>query len=135
MNNNKKFRKSTIVIPALALMVLTAGASATGAVAWFTATRQVTATASTFTAASTTLALTITATAGQGTTKVDSPTSGVDAAITLGSSGSENYLCDASYDASSDKLYHSVLADDGTVSSFAEISDNAAETSKSTYNT
>ncbi|MDD6240038.1 MAG: hypothetical protein PUA93_00430 [Eubacteriales bacterium] len=120
MNNNKKFRKSTIVIPALALMVLTAGASATGAVAWFTATRQVDATASTFTAASTTAALVISTTAGKGTTTTstsDSP----NGTVSLGTSGSENYLCDASFDASSGKLYHSVLNDEGTVESFAVI--------------
>jgi hypothetical protein len=132
--NNKKFRKSTIVIPALALMVLTAGASATGAVAWFTATRQVTATASTFTAASTTAALSITATKGQGTEVVSNP-SDANAGITLGASGSENYLCDASYDAANDKLYHSVLNDEGNVSSFAAIEDNAADSTTKTYDT
>lgn len=128
--NNKKFRKSTIVIPALALMVLTAGASATGAVAWFTATRQVTANASTFTAASTTSALTIEAAAGQGTTVA---TNKIDVSV------GTNYLCDASYDASYaqgttiGKLYRSVLDDDGgNPTGFAEVSADGYDTQKKT---
>ena len=126
--NNKKFRKSTIVIPALALMVLTAGASATGAVAWFTATRQVTATASTFTAASTTAALGISTTKGQGTETTSTSTNpnGVVKVQTTPTDGtaSDNYLCDASFDATSGKLYHSKLNDDGKVDSFVEITNN-----------
>ena len=139
MNNNKKFRKSTIVIPALALMVLTAGASATGAVAWFTATRQVTATASTFTAASTTLALTIKTTHGQGTHTSDVNNGEAnDGTVYVNTSNAStsanaNYLCDASYDAVNDKLYHTVLDDDGKVGSFAEITNNGL--TDTTYNT
>ena len=128
--NNKKFRKSTIVIPALALMVLTVGASATGAVAWFTATRQVTATASTFTAASTTSALTIKTTHGQGThTSATDNTEANDGNVYVNTSNNTtaataNYLCDASFDATSGKLYHSKLNDDGKVDSFVEITNN-----------
>ena len=134
--NNKKFRKSTIVIPALALMVLTAGASATGAVAWFTATRQVTATASTFTAASTTAALGISTTKGQGTETTSTSTNpnGVVKVQTTPTDGtaSDNYLCDASFDAISGKLYHTNLNDDGKVGSFAVIDSSAADYSYDT---
>jgi uncharacterized cupredoxin-like copper-binding protein len=137
--NNKKFRKSTIVIPALALMVLTVGASATGAVAWFTATRQVTATASTFTAASTTSALTIKTTHGQGTHTSDANNGEAnDGNVYVNTSNNTteataNYLCDASFDAVNDKLYHTVLDDDGKVGSFAEITNNGL--TDTTYNT
>ena len=139
MNNNKKFRKSTIVIPALALMVLTAGASATGAVAWFTATRQVTASASTFTAASSTSALTLTTKAGQGThTSSSTNADTTDGLIYVnkansGTASSANYLCDSSYDAVNDVLYHSVLNDEGNVTGFTGISNNTI--SSTTYNT
>jgi len=136
--NNKKFRKSTIVIPALALMVLTAGASATGAVAWFKATREVSATASTFTAASLTSALTITAKKGQGTevvTKTVDQKSVATPDISLGT----NYLCDASYDASDTqgdtigKLYRSVLdPNNGSVTAFAVVPANGYDTTKVT---
>ena len=136
--NNKKFRKSTIVIPALALMVLTVGASATGAVAWFTATRQVTATASTFTAASTTSALTIKTTHGQGThTSATDNTEANDGNVYVNTSNNTtaataNYLCDASFDATSGKLYHTNLNDDGKVGSFAVIDSSVADYSYDT---
>ena len=131
--NNKKFRKSTIVIPALALMVLTAGASATGAVAWFTATRQVEATASTFTAYSSTSDLTIATTKGQGTEtdSTDAKKTGTVFVNTAKSAApaTANYLCDASYDVVHDKLYSAVLDDNGYVKSFSEITTKASDSS------
>ena len=39
----KKFNKSKVIIPALAMIALTTAASATGTVAWFTANQAVTA--------------------------------------------------------------------------------------------
>ena len=46
----KKFKKSAVVIPALARIAVTAAASVSGTVAWFTATHTVTATAGNFNA-------------------------------------------------------------------------------------
>ena len=43
-----KFKKSKIIVPALALITATTAASVTGTVAWFTATRTVTATTNSF---------------------------------------------------------------------------------------
>lgn len=64
----KKLKKSAVVIPALARIAVTAAASVSGTVAWFTANRAVSATASTFTAYDDNGSLEITATAGKGTT-------------------------------------------------------------------
>lgn len=46
----KKFNKSKVIIPALAMIALTTAASATGTVAWFTANTATTVTGMTFTA-------------------------------------------------------------------------------------
>ena len=44
----KKFNKSKVIIPALAMIALTTAASATGTVAWFAANGTVTASTMTF---------------------------------------------------------------------------------------
>ena len=48
INKMKKFNKSKVIIPALAMIALTTAASATGTVAWFTANNTVTASTLTF---------------------------------------------------------------------------------------
>ena len=48
----KKFKKSTVIVPALARIAVTTAASVSGTVAWFTATRSVTASGMSFTAKS-----------------------------------------------------------------------------------
>ena len=67
-----KLKKSAVVIPALARIAVTAAASVSGTVAWFTANRVVSATAGTFTAYDDNGSLAITATAGKGTTVTNS---------------------------------------------------------------
>lgn len=49
----KKFKKSSVIVPALARIAVTSAASVSGTVAWFTATRSVTARGMSFTAKST----------------------------------------------------------------------------------
>ena len=66
-----KLKKSAVVIPALARIAVTAAASVSGTVAWFTANRAVSATASTFTAYDDNGSLAITAAPGKGTTVKD----------------------------------------------------------------
>ena len=114
MNKNKNFRKSAIVIPALALMVLTAGASATGAVAWFTANRAATANASTFTAYDPNGALTITATPNSenGTSLATDSQVNIQAQTGSSSNSVKSVLRDASYDNVNQKLYRAVMNDD-----------------------
>ena len=68
----KKLKKSAVVIPALARIAVTAAASVSGTVAWFTATREATVTGGTFLAGTNEGDLVITATDGKG---VETPTS------------------------------------------------------------
>ena len=64
----KKIKKSAVVIPALARIAVTAAASVSGTVAWFTATREATVTGGTFLAGTNEGDLVITATDGKGVT-------------------------------------------------------------------
>lgn len=64
----KKLKKSTVVIPALARIAVTAAASVSGTVAWFTATREATVTGGTFLAGTNEGDLVVTATGGTGVT-------------------------------------------------------------------
>ena len=64
----KKLKKSAVVIPALARIAVTAAASVSGTVAWFTATREATVTGGTFLAGTNEGDLVVTATGGTGVT-------------------------------------------------------------------
>ena len=66
-----KFKKSKIIVPALALITATTAASVTGTVAWFTATRAVTVTASNFVATKLESKLSVSCADGVGTTASD----------------------------------------------------------------
>ena len=104
----KNFKKSKFVIlPALATLVLTGVASVTGTVAWFTASRAVSATASNFEAKNLSGNFKIQASNGVGTTATKKK--GVDASsVTV----NENTLmADASYDINNDVLYTKVLGE------------------------
>ena len=67
----KKLKKSAVVIPALARIAVTAAASVSGTVAWFTATREATVTGGTFLAGTNEGDLVVTATDGKGVTVSD----------------------------------------------------------------
>ena len=64
----KKLKKSAVVIPALARIAVTAAASVSGTIAWFTATREATVTGGTFLAGTNEGNLVVTATGGTGVT-------------------------------------------------------------------
>ena len=103
----KKFKKSAVVIPALARIAVTAAASVSGTVAWFTANRSVTVTGSNFNAV---------AQDGDLSIELGNVLVGVVADGTTGSvkMADKTSLTDASYDPDSSKLYTKILGDDNT---------------------
>ena len=118
-----KLKKSAVVIPALARIAVTAAASVSGTVAWFTAAKTVTATAGSFQASYNDGNLSVTASSWMATTnKLGSgslnqtilsiptkPTKGKDVTVTEGVT-----FTDASYDLATDTLYSDKVKDDGT---------------------
>ena len=85
-----KFKKSKIIVPALALITATTAASVTGTVAWFTAARTATVTASNFESTSLSSTMKVTTTAGVGTsggtsTAAENASITVDGKLTHGS--------------------------------------------------
>ncbi len=119
-----KFKKSKIIVPALALITATTVASVTGTVAWFTASRAVTVSATTFETKTEGSNLTVTtspnANAG---TKAIAGTTTADAAIEV-----DGTLTHGSYNAkvitTSDKggsLYSPNINDDGSIASFNDL--------------
>ena len=109
----KKFKKSAVVIPALARIAVTAAASVSGTVAWFTANRSVTVNASNFTAQSQNgdLAISLVDNSLLGVTK------GTDAKSVTRNDNS--FLTDASFDLTN--LYTKERDDEGTVTGFQNL--------------
>ena len=103
----KKFKKSAVVIPALARIAVTAAASVSGTVAWFTANRSVTVNGSNFNAV---------AQDGDLSIELGNVLVGVVADGNTGSvkMADKTSLTDASYDPDSSKLYTKILGDDNT---------------------
>ena len=129
----KKFKKSAVVIPALARIAVTAAASVSGTVAWFTAAKTVTATAGQFQASYNDGNLSVKATSWMAkTNKLGSPTlnqtilsiptQGKDVAVTEGAT-----FTDASYDLATDTLYSDVVKDDGSAPDQFESKGTSAE--------
>ena len=112
----KKLKKSAVVIPALARIAVTAAASVSGTVAWFTANRSVTVNASNFTAQSQNGDLTI--------SLVDNSllgvTKGTDAKSVTRNDNS--FLTDASFDLTN--LYTKERDDDGKVTGFQDLGES-----------
>ncbi|MDY3994511.1 MAG: hypothetical protein SOY58_02015 [Candidatus Onthovivens sp.] len=98
-------KKSKIIIPAAAILALSVGASVTGTVAWFTASRRTSASLSNLAVMNTGGAL--------GFTVSDNDL--VGAKKENSDSVSLTYLKDASYDAAADKVYAANLNADGTM--------------------
>ena len=109
----KKFKKSAVVIPALARIAVTAAASVSGTVAWFTANRSVTVNASNFAAQSQNGDLTI--------SLVDNTLLGVteDTDSKSVKRADNSVLTDASFDLTN--LYTKVMDDDGNVTGFKDL--------------
>ena len=89
-------KKSKIIIPAAAILALSVGASVTGTVAWFTASRTATISANNLAAINTAGDLNVSLAKGNGTT-------------VSGSTVSLSYLRDVSYDVKEDKAFVAVL--------------------------
>ena len=116
--NMKKLKKSAVVIPALARIAVTAAASVSGTVAWFTAAKTVTATAGSFQASYNDGNLSVTAGGWMATTNmlgsgslnqtILSIPDGKDVTVTEGVT-----FTDASYDLVTDTLYSDKVKDDG----------------------
>lgn len=100
-----KLKKSAVVIPALARIAVTAAASVSGTVAWFTANRSVTVNGSNFNAV---------AQDGDLSIELGNVLVGVVADGTTGSvkMADKTSLTDASYDPTSSKLYTKILGED-----------------------
>ena len=109
----KKLKKSAVVIPALARIAVTAAASVSGTVAWFTANRSVTVNASNFTAQSQNGDLTI--------SLVDNSLLGVtkDTDAKSVTRNDNSFLTDASFDLTN--LYTKERDDEGTVTGFQNL--------------
>ena len=98
-------KKSKIIIPAAAILALSVGASVTGTVAWFTASRTATISANNLAAINTAGDLGVTI----------SDTNLVGAKYNDATSVSLEYLQDASYDAAHNKAYVATLNNDGSL--------------------
>ena len=113
-----KFKKSKIIVPALALITATTAASITGTVAWFTASRAVNVAASTFVTTKLETDLSVTLTKGVGTTVTDS--NATSQAVTVNGS-----ITHGSYNAvngASGSLYVANINDEGTaVTSYEDL--------------
>ncbi len=93
-------KKSTIIVPALAVIAMSTAASITGTVAWFTASRSATVTASDFAIAKTSANMQVALSEGIGTSVTDS---GDTHTVTMNAA---NYkLGHASFDHSTSKVY------------------------------
>ena len=126
-------KKLGVLVSSLALVAVTAMAGVTGTAAWFTANRVATATASSFTAYAPNSTLKIQATAGQGTRTTDntdaSQATSVSTVTVTDSNGVQNYLRDASFDATTGTLYRANVDDSdssatsATVKSYSVVTD------------
>ena len=94
-------KKSKIIIPAAAILALSVGASVTGTVAWFTASRTKSFSVSNIAVINTAGDLGVSLTKGTGTE-------------VTGDSVSLSYLKDASYDAVNDEAFVATLNNDGS---------------------
>ncbi len=116
-----KFKKSKIIVPALALITATTVASVTGTVAWFTASRAVTVNASTFIATKLESALNVTCEGRIGT----AATTDKKGITTTTETNTSNLLTHGSYDAqahANGSLYVADVNDDGeTIDSFSDL--------------
>ena len=120
-----KFKKSKIIVPALALITATTVASVTGTVAWFTANRAITVDASNFVATKLESNLTVETEAGNGTYTSDNATGITTTTQTADNKTTNNKLTHGSYNAqnaAAGSLYVAKVSDDGTkVDSFTDL--------------
>ena len=113
-----KLKKSAVVIPALARIAVTATASVSGTVAWFTAAKTVTATAGGFQASYNDGNLSVEASSWMATNnRLGSKPDQTILSITEGKNvtvPNDVTFTDASYDLATDTLYSDIVKDDGS---------------------
>lgn len=99
-------KKSKIIIPALAMIAFSTVASISGAVAWFTASRQASINAGTYAVVKTNSDLACEVTAGIGVKSVTNPTDASQARVVSLTDGTKtNKLTDGSFNHSSKNIY------------------------------
>ena len=130
-----KFKKSKIIVPALALITATTVASVTGTVAWFTANRAVTVKADKFIATKVESNLVVT-TEGRIGTAATADSKGITTTTGTGTT-TTNKLTHGSYDAknaAAGSLYVAQISDDGaSVTDFTDLGTEAtAQTTTAT---
>lgn len=113
-------KKSKIIVPALGIMCLSTAAAVTGTVAWFTAARVKSFSMSGITAVNPESGLTLSLTNVNNTV-----VSGEDPNLNVAHAA----LRDGSVDVANGKVYGSVLADDGTLSAFKDVTSISKSTS------
>ena len=113
----KKFKKSSIIVPALARIAVTAAASVSGTVAWFTASRTATVSTNAMISTKTSSSLNVTVTgdsnSGTGSSEANNVVLDEGAKLTHGS-----------YDAKADKsgsLYVADLDDDNQITAYRDL--------------
>ncbi len=111
-----KFKKSKIIVPALALITATTVASVTGTVAWFTANQTVTVKGTKFAVANLEGELKVSSKAGIGTKLTD--TSETDGSIEVSATG----MADASYNGTN--VFTDKENTNGSATEFVQIDDN-----------
>ena len=128
----KKFKKSAVVIPALARIAVTAAASVSGTVAWFTANRSVTVTGSNFNAVAQDGDLSISLISNRNVGVIADAEDTTNPKPTGSVKMNDNTsLTDASYSTENNKLYTKVLSEnaDGSVAvnSYEELGEAMVE--------
>ncbi len=114
-----KFKKSKIIVPALALITATTVASVTGTVAWFTAARVATVNASTFETKALEANLLVKSTALVGTTASESTATASSTVTVNGAMTHGSYNAQANNGNYSGELYVANIDEDAKVSSFS----------------
>ena len=136
-----KFKKSKIIIPALALITATTVASVTGTVAWFTAARVATVNASTFETRALDANLLVKSTQLVGTSASETTAAATSTVTVDGSLTHGSYNATASNGTYSGELYVANVDESATVSSYsshgilAKAQENTAAPTAETHST
>ncbi len=127
-----KFKKSKIIVPALALITATTVASVTGTVAWFTAARVATVNASTFETKALEANLLVKSTALVGTTASETTATASSTVTVNGAMTHGSYNAQASDGTFGGELYVANIGEDSQVSSFSSHGNLAAAQTNAT---
>ena len=129
-------KKSRIILPALGVLILSSAAAVTGTVAWFTASRIANVAMSGISAVNPEQGLILDYAKDGGNTTINvTPAGDYNASTGVVSNNAtvavvHNQLRDASVDVSADKVFGTVLADDGAIASIEEKTITTADSKK-----